>query len=47
MSKEDVQCLLTEVDILKSLDHPNIVQMKQLYEDKTHYCIVMELMEGG
>ena len=47
MKEEDVQSMITEVEILQSLDHPNVVQMKKMYEDKSHYCIVMELMEGG
>jgi len=47
MKEEDVQSMITEVEILQSLNHPNVVQMKKMYEDKSHYCIVMELMEGG
>jgi serine/threonine protein kinase len=32
---------------MKEVDHPNIVNMIANYEDKGHYCIVMEFMQGG
>jgi len=32
---------------MKKVDHPNIVKMTSVYEDKSHYCLVMELMQGG
>jgi serine/threonine protein kinase len=38
---------MNEVEILQKIDHPNVVKMKQMYEDKGHYYIAMELMEGG
>jgi serine/threonine protein kinase len=47
MDQDDVESLINEVEILQSMDHPNVVKMQKLYEDKSHYCIVMELMEGG
>jgi len=47
MSQEDLVGMANEVEILKKIDHPNIVKMHQVYEDKSHYCIVMDLMEGG
>lgn len=36
-----------EVEILASLDHPNIVRLYENYEDSRFYHIVMELCEGG
>ena len=32
---------------MKEVDHPNITKMVDFFEDEGHYCIVMELMEGG
>jgi calcium-dependent protein kinase len=32
---------------MKEVDHPNITKMIDFFEDDAHYCIVMELMEGG
>jgi calcium/calmodulin-dependent protein kinase I len=29
------------------VDHPNVVKLIEVYEDERHYCLVMELMEGG
>lgn len=36
-----------ELNILKNLDHPNIVKLKAFYEDDTDYYIVMEYVPGG
>ena len=32
---------------MKTVDHPNIVKMIDFFEDEAHYCLIMELMEGG
>lgn len=37
----------TEIEILKQLDHPNIVKMMDVFEDEKYWCIVMELLKGG
>lgn len=47
MSKEDVAAMQTEIEILRTVDHPNIVKLLDFFEDTSHYCLVMELMEGG
>ena len=47
MSDEDKLSMQTEIEILKSLDHPNIVQLRDVFEDERHWCLVMELMQGG
>ena len=47
MSEEDVVAMQNEIEVLKQIDHPNIVRMLNAYEDKNHYCIIMELMQGG
>ena len=47
MTPDDVIAMQNEIDIMKEVDHPNIVSMKRVYEDKAHYCLVMELMTGG
>lgn len=33
LSKEDSQKVLTEFSILKSMDHPNILRIFELFED--------------
>jgi serine/threonine protein kinase len=47
MSKEDQEAVKSEIAILGELSHPNIVSMKEHFEDDGHYCIVMELLNGG
>ena len=47
MTEEDIIGMQTEIEILKSLDHPNVVKLIDVYEDERHICLVMELMEGG
>ena len=39
--------LKQELEVLQTLDHPNIVQVIELLEDDTNYYFVLELMERG
>ena len=39
--------MLNELEIMKSLDHPNIIKFYEVYEDQTYFHLVMELCEGG
>eukprot|EP01064_Diplonema_japonicum_P024051 TRINITY_DN34525_c0_g1_i1.p1 TRINITY_DN34525_c0_g1~~TRINITY_DN34525_c0_g1_i1.p1 ORF type:complete len:514 (+),score=128.65 TRINITY_DN34525_c0_g1_i1:37-1578(+) len=36
-----------EAGILKELDHPNIVKLKEVIEDDEVICLVMEIINGG
>lgn len=36
-----------EIDILKAVQHENIVSLKEFFEDKRSYYLVMDLVEGG
>jgi len=47
MSDEDKVALETEIEILMQIDHPNIVKLFNVFEEEEHWCLVMELMEGG
>ncbi len=38
-----LQMLQTEVEILSSCNHPNIVKIKEVFETDEHYYILMEL----
>lgn len=41
-------CLACQVQILRELDHPNIVQIYQFYpKDPAYYYVVLEYMVGG
>lgn len=39
--------MFAEVEILKSLDHPNIVKLYELYQDSKNYYLITEFLEGG
>ncbi|CAG9326197.1 unnamed protein product [Blepharisma stoltei] len=38
---------LQEIQVLKTLDHPNILKVFQIFEDKKYFYIVMEFCAGG
>jgi calcium-dependent protein kinase len=37
---------MNEVNIMKSLDHPNIVKIFDVIEDNKYYYIIMEFCKG-
>jgi len=39
--------LFTEIEILKTLDHPNIITLKEVFEDRRRLVLVLEFMKGG
>ncbi|CAG9324608.1 unnamed protein product [Blepharisma stoltei] len=39
--------VLNEVNIMKTLDHPNILRIFEYFEDKSNYYLVMEYCKGG
>ncbi|CAD8141063.1 unnamed protein product [Paramecium octaurelia] len=39
--------MIQEVSILKELDHPNIVNIYELYEDESFFYIITEYLSGG
>lgn len=43
--KEDA--LQNEIDVLKKVKHPNIVQLYEIFDDKSRLYLVMELVTGG
>jgi len=44
---EKEETLANEIDILGSIDHPNVVNMHAIFDTEDILFIVMELMEGG
>ena len=47
MDQEEQKMLFNEINILKDLDHPNIVKMYEFFEDEKRYYIVTEICKGG
>ena len=47
MSESDKESMTTEIEILKQIDHPNIIKLYEVFEDENYICLVIELMEGG
>nr|ATD14371.1 calcium-dependent protein kinase 1 [Besnoitia besnoiti] len=45
--KTDKESLLREVQLLKQLDHPNIMKLFEFFEDKGYYYLVGEVYTGG
>ena len=39
--------ILNEINILRTLDHPNILKIFEFYSNKESYSIVTELCSGG
>ena len=47
MQKNNYANLINEVEILKSLDHPNILKIFDLFEDDLNFYIITELYTVG
>jgi calcium-dependent protein kinase len=42
-----IQRFIHEIEMLKFLDHPNVMKIYEFYEDEKRYYLVMELCTGG
>lgn len=47
LSRTEKLMLFTEIENLRTLEHPNILQMYESFEDDVNFYIVTELCEGG
>ena len=47
MSKDYLDKLQIEIEILTKVDHPNILQLVEIFQDLDFYYIVTEFCEGG
>ena len=45
--KQDLYLLKRELAILKTLDHPNIIKLFEVYQDENFFHLVMEFCGGG
>ena len=44
---DNIDCIMEEVAILHTLDHPNIVKYFETYDDNKYIYLVMEYISGG
>ncbi len=47
LEKSERERLKNESEILKQMDHPNIIKLFEIFEDKKYYYIVTEFLTGG
>ena len=47
LTSDDEVRLRYEIDILKNLDHPNILRLYEVFEDKISIYLVTEYCSGG
>jgi len=45
--REDIKLLKREIEIMKTVDHPNILKLIEIYEDDESVYIIMELVNGN
>lgn len=47
MKNKEIENIFQEIKVLKSLDHPGIIKIFQVYREPTHIHIITELCTGG
>ena len=47
LDKDMVRHIKSELKILNTLDHPNIIKYYEDFENESHFFLVMEMCEGG
>jgi calcium/calmodulin-dependent protein kinase I len=47
LESDDQIALQSEVEILSQIDHPNIVKLHEIFDEKNRFSMVMEIMTGG
>jgi calcium-dependent protein kinase len=47
LSREDLAMLRREVQILSSIDHPNVIKFQEFAENTSHCYLIMEPLMGG
>ena len=46
-NQKNNQEILREIDILKNLDHPNVMKIYEFLEDENNYYLIQEFCDGG
>lgn len=45
--QENREALLTEISILKQVSHPNVINLKEIFETRKKLYLVMDVLDGG
>jgi len=46
LSRKYIETMLKEVQIMKELDHPNILKVYEIYHDSVKFYVISELVKG-
>ena len=46
-SKDDLERIIREMQILTEMEHPNVIKVFKIYEEENNFSIIMEYCEGG
>ena len=46
-SKDDLERIIREMQILTEMDHQNVIKVFKIYEEENNFSIIMEYCEGG
>jgi calcium-dependent protein kinase len=47
LAEDERKKLKNEAEILRKMDHPNIIKLYEIFEDKKYYYIITEFLTGG
>jgi len=47
VDKQDLMLLAREIDIMKKVDHNNVLKLREVFESEENIALVMELVDGG
>jgi len=47
VDRSDLMLLAREIDIMKKVDHPNVLRLNEVYETADQLALVMQLVTGG
>jgi calcium-dependent protein kinase len=47
MDQDEKRMLFNEINILKEIDHPNVVRMYEFFEDDKRFYLIQEICKGG
>jgi len=47
LTEEDEMALQDEIEILNSLEHENVIRLYGVFDERKHYYLVTEMMNGG